>query len=56
MNRLDNNLKIHEIVGDYLIDHPELRYIQALWALGIISREDRFYEEPNETLDKIKNS
>jgi len=49
------NLRIHEIVGEYLLNHPELRYIQALWALGIIDKEDRFHEEPRETLDKILN-
>lgn len=53
-NRLEENLNIHELVGDYLLMHPEMRYIQALWALGIVDSHDRFYEEPSTTLDRMK--
>lgn len=56
-----NNLRIVQKLYDYVLDNPDLRFIQALWALGIINRkkdsfelEDRFYEEPEETLRKIK--
>lgn len=54
-NRQEDNLEIHAIVGDYILEHPELRYIQALWALGIVDAEDRFYEEPPKTLERMKD-
>lgn len=66
MNRKEENEKILGILKDYLESNPDVRFIQALWALGIIDREvidgsaheiyvpvDRFYEEPNETLKRI---
>jgi len=40
----------------YLKKCPELRFIQALWALNIVDREDRYYEEPDITLEKIINA
>lgn len=34
--------------------HPQLRFIQLLWAIGWnASGEDRFYEESTETLQKL---
>lgn len=33
--------------------YPELRYIQNLWATNIIDREDRFSEEPYDTIVRI---
>lgn len=66
MDRLKYNKKILEILEEYLVSNPEIRFIQALWNLKIIDNEiiegnghdiivpiDRFYEEPNETLDRI---
>lgn len=41
---------------EFLKNHPEMRFIQALWALGIVNNEDRFYEEPEVTLNKIKEN
>ena len=40
----------------FLEENPDLRFIQALWALNIISNEDRFYEEPDVTLEKIQEA
>lgn len=51
------------IVTLYIRRHPELRFIQALWSLGIIDGigeedtvvlVDRFYEEPYDTLKRIR--
>ena len=41
---------------EFLKDHPEMRFIQALWALGIVNSEDRFYEESEVTFNKIKEN
>lgn len=40
-------------LNEFLEANPEVRFIQALWALNIIDKEDRFYEEPKETLIRI---
>lgn len=66
MNRIEANIKLLEILRETLCKNPELRFIQALWALKIIDSEivkedgmdvlsiiDRFYEEPSETLKRI---
>lgn len=53
------NLAILGKLEEFLKGHPNFRFIQALWALDIIDRDennliiDRFYEEPNKTLDKV---
>lgn len=59
------NLIINEIVQLFLETCPDLRYIQALYALDIITSEadlendtiwavDRFYEEPVDTLKRCE--
>lgn len=63
------NTIIDIIVGLFLKSYPDLRYIQALYALGIIDQTtkfskcdgqeevyivDRFYEEPIDTLKRCK--
>lgn len=58
--RLSDNIQIVSRLRNYLIKNPQLRFIQALWALDIISRngnmeiEDRFFEEPWDTLQRVK--
>jgi hypothetical protein len=67
MDRLKDNLKLLKIIEIYIKNNPDVRFIQALWALGIIDKEiingpdhkiyvpvDRFYEEPDVTLKRIK--
>ncbi len=59
MERLKNNQEILQILNDTALKYPDMRFIQILWALGIINKkdfliEDRFYEESEETLQKIK--
>lgn len=68
MNRYKNNLIILNILREYLENNPDIRFIQALWNLGIIDRDsiwnigeinnpiDRFYEEPDETLKRISRT
>ena len=53
MNRQKCNLEILEELKKFLEKHPDMRFIQALWALNIVDKEDRFYEEPEITLKKI---
>lgn len=59
-HRLENNLKIVEEIRKFLYAYPDMRFIQALWALGIITRdkdfniEDKFYEEPGQTLERVQ--
>lgn len=66
MNRIDANIKLLELLRETLCKNPELRFIQALWALRIIDSEiveedgmdvisiiDRFNEESSETLKRI---
>ena len=48
------NLEIACELLDYLLENPELRFIQALWALGIVDGEDLFYEPSARTLEKVK--
>lgn len=48
------NLRIAYKLLDVLLEEPELRFIQALWAVGIIRDDkDRFYEPSRETLDRV---
>lgn len=59
MNRIEANIKLLEILKETLCKNPNLRFIQALWALKIIDYDikgvviDRFYEEPSKTLERI---
>jgi len=56
INRKKYNFTILKKLEEFLKGHPDFRFIQALWALNIVDREDRFYEEPDKTLDKVKKS
>lgn len=53
-SKQETNLKIYEILGDFLLTYPELRFVQALWCLGIVNKEDRFYEPSEVTLEKVR--
>lgn len=54
------NLFLNEVVRLFLHSYPDLRYVQALFALGIIDQShmglvvDRFYEEPIDTLRRCR--
>ena len=45
MNRYENNKKILTKIAEFIERCPDMRFIQLLWALGIVNSEDRFYEE-----------
>lgn len=57
------NFLLGNVINLNLSLYPELRYIQNLWALGIIDKGksqatdgrviDRFYEEPYDTVERI---
>ena len=47
------NATIANYVALYMLMHPELRYIQLLWATKIVDNEDRFYEEPYDTIVRV---
>lgn len=37
----------------YVLNGSDLRFIQMIWASYIIDKEDRFYEEPYDTIKRI---
>lgn len=61
MNRQESNNKLLNILKEYLDNNPDIRFIQALFAMKIIDQDingniiDRFYEEPCDTLNRIAN-
>lgn len=64
-NRLENNLKIIDILKTCANQNPQLRFWQLLVASKIIEYKDglnvpivkdSFYEESTVTLDRLKNS
>ncbi len=58
MTRQEANNKILNALKVYLDKYPDIRFIQALWNLRLIDRDDstyivdRFYEEPINTLKR----
>lgn len=67
-NRLEKNLEILDKLYHYLKENPTIRFGQALSNLNLATHrllddkenrpynnEDIFYEEPEETLDKMRN-
>ena len=62
IDRQKYNLAILNKIEGFLKEHPNFCFIQALWALDIIDKDennliiDRFYEEPNITLDKVNKA
>lgn len=64
-NRLENNLKIIDILKTCANQNPDLRFWQLLVAAKIIEYKDSldlpivkdsFYEESTVTLNRLKNS
>lgn len=65
MNRDSANNCLLNVIQLYLKIYPKVRFIQALWTLSIIDSDkiniledskiiDRFYEEPYETIKRIR--
>ena len=61
---LQENEIILSVIQNYLKNNPNIRFIQALWNLGIITAEnsvtgglvieDRYNEKSSTTLDRMK--
>ena len=45
------NLQCLERIKEIILAHPDLRFTQILYNLGLC--KDRFYEEPDETLKSL---
>ncbi len=56
LKRQKCNLEILEQVKQFVQEYPSQRFIQALWNLAIVDREDRYNEEPKITLKKVKSA
>ena len=56
LKRQKCNLEILEQVKQFVQEYPSQRFIQALWNLAIVDREDRYNEEPQVTLEKVKSA
>ena len=54
MNRYENNKKIFTKIAEFIERCPDMRFIQLLWALGIVNSEDRFYEESEKTAEIVE--
>ena len=54
-NRKAANEDILEILSDFVSAYPEMRFMQILSVLGLSFDEsnDRFYEESEDTLEKV---
>lgn len=39
----------------YFKQYADMRFIQGLWDLQLVSKEDKFYEEPVVTLEKLNH-
>ena len=50
--RLSKNFEIINLLSEYLMKHPNLRFSQLMWNLD--DGKDHFYEEPEETLKRYK--
>lgn len=65
MSRQKENEIILSVIQNYLKNNPNIRFIQALWNLGIITAEnsitggliieDRYHEEPFTTINRMKS-
>lgn len=50
--RLSKNIEILNLLSEYFMKHPNLRFYQLMWRLD--NGEDHFHEEPEETLMRYK--
>lgn len=55
MNRLESNIKILNIVKQLAYEFPDMRFNQLLMNIAIIQSRDQFYEESEETLNRLRN-
>ena len=50
--RLSKNIEILNLLSEYLMKHPNIRFSQLMWCLD--EGEDHFHEEPEVTLRRYK--
>lgn len=61
MSRQRDNFLLLDKLKEIITRYPELRFIQALFAMRVIDQDkdgniiDRFYEESCDTLNRIAN-
>ena len=56
MSRYEFNKMILKRLEKEVEKDKDIRFIQLLWKLDIISNEDRFYEESKDTFSKLTSS
>ena len=55
MNRLENNIKILDILKQLVYEFPDMRFNQLLEVVEVVKKEDQFNEESSVTLDNLRN-
>jgi len=57
----NNSLKVMEMVSDYLLDNPDIRFCQALHNMDIIYKDptfayikDNYHDSDEVTMERIK--
>lgn len=53
MNRQEYNLKILDIIRTKAQECPDMRFHQLLWAFGVTTEGDPFYEESEVTFNRL---
>lgn len=53
MNRQECNLKILDTIRAKVQECPDMRFHQLLWAFGVSTEEDQFYEESEVTFNRL---
>ena len=54
MTRQIDNFEIVGIIKSLVAQYPDLRFIQLLQLVDIATKEDKFYEESDVTLERLK--
>lgn len=54
MNRLEANRELLKLVSTVVEIYPDWRFQQVLWNMSITDGTDKFYEEPVDTLKRVK--
>lgn len=54
MNRLEANRELLKLVSTVVEMYPDWRFQQVLWNMSIADGTDKFYEEPVDTLKRVR--
>ena len=55
MTRLEANIKILDIIKQFVLMFPDMRFMQLLMVIDAVIDTDQFNEESSVTLERIKN-